>query len=213
MTTVAKPTLHVVVASTRPGRRGPLVGAWFLEQARRHGAFDVELVELADMELPLLDEPAHPRLGDYEHEHTRAWSAVVDRADAYVFVTPEYDHGAPASLVNALQYLVREWAYKAAGFVSYGGVSAGTRGVQMAKQLLAALRMMPVPDTVAIPFFARHIDGESGAFDPGEVQEQAARVMLDELLRWTTALRPLRRPVLAAADDDARANGRMAAAR
>lgn len=191
--------LHVVVASTRSGRQGSLVGALFLDRARAHGRFDVELVDLAEVDLPLLDEPAHPRLGQYEHAHTRAWSETVDRADAFVFVTPEYDHAPPASLVNALQHLVREWAYKPVGFVSYGGVSAGTRGVQVAKQIVAALRMVPIVETVAIPFFAQHVDRERGVFDPGPVQERAATAMLGELHRWATALQPLRAEVAGAA--------------
>lgn len=185
-------TLSVVIVSTRPGRAGPHVAAWFLEHARKHGKFEIEVVDLAEVGLPMFDEPRHPRLEQYEHEHTRAWSAVVDRADAFVFVTPEYNFSAPPSLVNALDFLVHEWAYKPAGFVSYGGVSAGLRGVQMAKQALTALKMMPVPEAVSIPFYAQHLDRESGVFDPGEVQARAAGSMLDELLRWAEALRPLR---------------------
>lgn len=184
--------LQVIIASTRSGRAGHHVGAWFDAVARRHGGFEVELVDLAEVDLPLLDEPNHPRLGTYVHAHTKAWSATVERADAYVFVTPEYDHLPPASLVNALQYLVREWAYKPVAFVSYGGVSGGTRGAQVTKQLAVALKMMPIPEAVNVPFFAQHLDREAGTFDPGEVQEQAAGVMLDELLRWAEALRPLR---------------------
>ena len=193
------PTLQVIVASTRPGRAGPAVADWVLEQARRHGGFDVELVDLADVDLPLLDEPAHPRLRRYEHAHTKAWSATVERADAFVVVTPEYDHAPPASLVNALQYLVHEWAYKPLGFVSYGYVAAGTRAVQALKPLVGALKMVPIVEAVALPFFTAHMDGETGAFDPGELQERAAAEMLDELLRWTNALRPLRAPAAAAA--------------
>jgi NAD(P)H-dependent FMN reductase len=186
------PTLHVIVVSTRQDRKGPAVAAWFLERARAHAKFDVQLVDLADVDLPLLDEPAHPRLAQYEREHTRRWSAIVDSADAFAVVTPEYDYGTPASLVNAIQFLVHEWAYKAMGFVSYGGVSGGTRGVQMTKQLVTTLKVMPVPEAVAIPFFAQHVNPETGEFDPGEVQEKAAQVMLDELLKWTDALAPLR---------------------
>jgi len=187
-----RPVLQVIVASTRKGRQGPVVGAWFLEQARAHDRFEIELVDLAEVNLPLLDEPAHPRLAQYEHEHTKAWSRTISRADAFVFVTPEYDFGPPASLINAMQYLVREWAYKPVAFVSYGGVSGGTRGVQLTKLTATALRMVPVMEAVAIPFFAGHVDKESGAFDPGEVQARAATTMLDELLRWTTALMPMR---------------------
>ena len=184
--------LQVVTVSTRQGRLGPKVADWFFERAKAHARFDLERVDLAEVNLPLFDEPHHPRLGKYEHAHTKAWSAIAARGDAYVFVTPEYDYSAPAALTNALQYLVNEWAYKAVAFVSYGGVSGGTRGVQMSKQVVTSLRMMPVVDAVAIPFFTQHIDKTSGQFAPGEVQDKAAAVMLDELLKWSTALAPLR---------------------
>lgn len=186
------PRLQIVSVSTRPSRKGPAVTRWFSERARAHGGFDIEVTDLADMKLPVFDEPAHPRLGRYTHEHTRRWSAAVEGADAFVFVTPEYDFGTPAPLQNAMQYLVNEWAYKPAGFVSYGGVSAGTRGVQMTKQTLTGLNVMPIAQAVAIPFFTRHLNAETGAFDPGEVQEKAAAVMLDELVKWALALAPLR---------------------
>ena len=185
-------SLQVIIASTRAGRMGPTVGDWFLDHARRHGKFDVEAVDLAAVNLPLLDEPRHPRLHEYEHEHTRRWSATVERADAFVFVTPEYNYGAPPSLVNALDYLNQEWKYKPAGFVSYGGVSGGTRSVQMTKQIVTALKMMPMLEAVTVPFFTQYVNRESGQFPPPKVQEDAATVMLDELLRWATALQPLR---------------------
>ena len=186
------PLLQIVIASTRPGRSGPAVGAWVEAVARAHGAFDVEVVDLAAVGLPLFDEPAHPRLGQYEHAHTQAWSATVDRADAFVFVTPEYNFATPASLVNALTYLVREWAHKPVGFVSYGGVSGGTRGVQMTKQIVTTLKMMPLAEAVAIPLFGQHLDADTGAFDPGERQAAAAGAMLTALRAWTDALAPLR---------------------
>lgn len=184
--------LHVIIASTRSGRSGHHVGAWFEMAARGHGGFDIEVVDLAKVGLPLFDEPRHPKLQQYEHTHTEAWSEIVDRADAYVFVTPEYDHVPPASLLNALQHLVHEWSCKPCGFVSYGGVSAGTRGVEVTKQLAVTLKMMPIPEAVHIPFFAQHLNREAGTFEPGEVQVKAVRVMLDELLKWAEALKPLR---------------------
>lgn len=187
------PLLQVIVASTREERKGPSLAGWFLEQARAHDRFEVELVDLDAIGLPLFDEPRHPRLQQYEHEHTKRWSATVARADAFVFVTPEYNFGTPPSLSNALDHLVREWAYKPAGFVSYGGVSAGLRGVQMTKQILSALRVVPIVEAVAVPFFSRHLDEETGRFDPGEVQEKAAQAMLTELSRWTAALQQLRK--------------------
>ncbi len=189
-------TLQVVIASTRQGRLGPMVGKWFFEYARVHGRFDVELVDLAEINLPVFDEPGHPRLQKYEHDHSKGWSEIVARADAFVFVTPEYNYGTPPSLINALDYLHYEWTYKPVGFVSYGGVSGGTRGVQMTKQIVTTLKMMPLPEAVAIPFFNQYLDQQTNTFRPGEVQENAAAVLLDELHRWAEALKPMRAPVL-----------------
>lgn len=186
------PHLHVITASTRPARSGPAIAQWFAAHAEAHGGFDIEAVDLAEVNLPLLDEPRHPRLQQYEHAHTVAWSEIVRRADAYVVVTPEYNHGPPASLLNALQYLVNEWAYKPIGFVSYGGVSAGTRAVNTLKMTATLLKMMPMSETVAIPFFSQHINAESGEFVPPDNHTRAATLMLDEMLRWAEALRPLR---------------------
>jgi NAD(P)H-dependent FMN reductase len=181
-----------VIASVRDERKGVLVADWFIGEAEKHGGFEVERIDLAEVNLPLFNEPRHPRLRKYEHEHTKAWSRTVDRADAYVFVTPEYDYGIPAPLANALQYLVHEWAYKPLGFCSYGGVSAGTRGVQMTKQIATTVKLVPMFEAVSIPFFTEKIDAESGLFDPGPEQARAAVVMLDEMLRWEAALRTLR---------------------
>ena len=184
------PRLDIVIASTRPSRVGGLIADWTVDAATRHGGFEVELVDLAELDLPLLDEPHHPRLADYQHEHTRRWSEQAAGADAFVFVTPEYNYGAPPALVNALDYLFGEWQYAPVGFVSYGGVSAGTRSVQMLKQIVTTLKMMPVPEAVSIPNFPDFI--EDGAFAPNEVAEAAAPAMFDELLRWTDALAGLR---------------------
>jgi NAD(P)H-dependent FMN reductase len=188
------PLLQVVLVSTRPGRVGAPVAEWFRDHAVRQNIFDVELVDLAAVNLPLFDEPIHPRLRQYAHEHTRTWSARVARADAFVFVTPEYNHGAPPSLVNAIDYLVHEWAYKPAGFVSYGGAAGGARSVQMTKLMLVALKVVPLPETVLIPFFTTMIDKASGRFAPSDALTAAADTMLTELRRWADALRPLRSP-------------------
>jgi NAD(P)H-dependent FMN reductase len=183
--------VKVIIASTRPIRVGPTVARWFVECARAHGKFQVNLVDLKEVNLPLLDEPKHPRLGNYQHEHTRAWSALVDAADAFVFVTPEYNHGSPPGLVNAIDYLHREWAYKPAGFVSYGGISGGTRSVQMTKLILTTLKVVPMFENVTLPFITRDLTPE-GEFKNTAHHDEAARVMLDELHRWAEALRTMR---------------------
>jgi len=188
---MSRPVLQVVVASTRPGRRGVAVAGWIQRVAEQHGGFGVELVDLAERELPLLDEPNHPRLGQYVHQHTKDWSETVARADAFLFVTPEYNHSYPGALKNALDYLAAEWADKAAGIVSYGGVSAGLRAATALKPVLAALRMIPVVEAVSIPFFAQFLTDDD-EFTPNAELEAGAKAMLDELLRLTGALRQLR---------------------
>src|SRR5262245_52724626 len=119
--------LDVIIASTRPERAGLPIANWFIEHAQKHGRFEVVRADLKEINLPLLDEPKHPRLQQYEREHTRRWSATVKAADAFVIVTPEYNFSSPPALVNALDYLYTEWNYKPAGFVSYGGASGGMR--------------------------------------------------------------------------------------
>jgi NAD(P)H-dependent FMN reductase len=182
--------LGIIVASTRPTRVGHLVGHWMHERAVEHGKFDIELLDLAKFHLPLYDEPKHPSLQQYEHDHTKQWSASVAAADAFVIVTPEYNYGPPPSLINAFDYVYKEWNYKPAGFVSYGGVSGGLRAVQMEKQTLTTLKVVPIVEAVVIPMVAQSI--ADGRFNGNELQTQAAKVMLDELLRWAAALKTLR---------------------
>jgi NAD(P)H-dependent FMN reductase len=186
------PKLQVIVASTRPGRGGIAVAKWVHEHASRQGAFDTKLVDLLEVNLPLYDEPHHPRLRNYTHEHTRKWSAIVEAADAYVVVTPEYNYGMPPSLLNAFEYVLHEWAYKPLGFVSYGGLSGGMRSVQMAKLVATSLRMMPIPEGVAIPLYTQHV--KEGVFEGTDVHLKSLDGMLGELARWAGALAPMRAP-------------------
>lgn len=193
MSTPSRPRLGIVVGSTRPGRVGLAVARWFADVAKEHGAFDVEFVDLADVALPLLDEPNHPRMKRYTKDHTLRWSRLVDSLDAFAFVTPEYNYAMAPALLNAIDYLFSEWNYKPVGFVSYGGVSGGTRSVQMAKQVVTSVKMMPMSEGVIIPFVRQSITDE-GVFKPEDPITDAARVLLDELARWESALRPLRTP-------------------
>lgn len=186
------PRLGVILVSVREGRAGLPIANWFLDIARAHGGFEVELIDLKAVGLPMLSERNHPRSQQYEQDTTKAWSAQVAACDAFVIVTPEYNFGTPPSLVNALDHLFVEWNYKAAGFVSYGGVSAGTRSVQMTKQILTTLRVVPLVEAVNIPFFTQHLDKDTGRFNGNESLEKGARGMLGELVRWTSALAMLR---------------------
>ncbi len=185
--------LKIINSTTRPGRKGPAITAWVAAIARQHPDFQVEVLDLGEINLPMMNEPFHPMMQKYQHEHTKRWSATIAEADAFVMVTAEYNSGIPAPLKNALDYLGKEWAFKPAAIVSYGGVSAGTRAAQMLKGVLSALRMVPLAETVATPFFDQFINAQ-GLFAPDPVSEKAAHDMLAELLRCTTALKPLRNP-------------------
>jgi NAD(P)H-dependent FMN reductase len=182
--------LHTIVASTRPGRVGPSIARWFNDFAAEHGKFDPVLVDLAEFNLPVFDEPEHPRLRNYHHAHTKAWSESVAAADAFVFVTPEYNFGPPPSLLNALNYLAVEWAYTPAGFVSYGGISGGLRAVQVTKQILTTFKMMPIPEGVPMPMVFQNL--ENGKLKPQEIYKTSAAAMLDELHKWAESMKALR---------------------
>jgi len=190
---MTKPLLQIVIASTRPGRVGLPVAEWFHAQATAHAGFQIELVDLAEVNLPFLDEPNHPRLRRYTQEHTKRWSATVERADAFVFVMPEYNYGFNAPLKNAIDYLHYEWQYKPVGLLSYGGVAAGTRAAQMLKQVITTLKMLPLTEAVSIPFVSQFID-DDGVLQPNETMQTAASAMLDELERLERSLRTLRQP-------------------
>jgi NAD(P)H-dependent FMN reductase len=186
-----KHRLSIIVGSTRPGRVAPIFAQWMADFAGKHDRFEPVVTDLENFDLPVLDEPRHPRLGQYEHEHTKRWSREIDAADAFVFILPEYNYFAPPAVVNAIDYLVREWQYKPAGFFSYGGLSGGTRSVQSLKPMLTTLKIMPIPEAVALPFYQNSVD-ENRTFAAGEQVTNSATAMLDELARWSDALKPLR---------------------
>jgi NAD(P)H-dependent FMN reductase/ribosomal protein S18 acetylase RimI-like enzyme len=182
----------ILVPSTRPGAFGPVIADRLNETLTPvAGGLSLELVpvSLADLELPFLDEEEHPSAGVYRNEHTRRWSAIVDAADGFIVVTPEYNYGMPATLKNALDFVSREWAWKPVGFVSYGNTSAGTRSVQHAKQIVTTLRLVPIGATVAIRISEAV---KNGRLRPDVGRDQAAVRLLEELSRVSHALRPLR---------------------
>lgn len=182
--------LGVITVSTRDGRVGQAVADWFSAFAKEESEFEIVPIDLKEVNLPLLDEPKHPLMHDYQFEHTKRWSELVTPLDAIVWVTPEYDYFTPGALVNAIDYLSTEWSYKPAGFVGYGGISGGLRSIQAAKPLLTSVKMMPIPESVSIHFVQNNL--ENDVFTPERKHQDMARVMLAELAKWATALKPLR---------------------
>ncbi len=184
------PVLTVIIGSTRPGRAGLPIGAWFAELAAERDDIELRVIDLAELDLPFLSEPHHPRLRQYTRDQTWEWASQVLASDAFVIVTPEYNYGYPATVKNALDTISQEWAHTPVGFVSYGGIAAGTRAVQQLKQVVTTLKMVPVFESVNIAFHAQYI--EEGRFVPGEGTGAAATAMLDELVRLSVALADLR---------------------
>lgn len=183
--------LKIITSTVRPGRKGTLIANWIFELAKKHDNFNVELLDLAEINLPMMDEPNHPALKKYEHAHTKNWSSKIEETDMFIFVTGEYDYNYPAPLRNAIEYLFLEWNYKAAGIVSYGGVSAGTRASNNLKSDLATLKIVPIPEAVNFPFFTQNIK-EDGKFEANEISVKAAETMFRELIRWEKGLKIIR---------------------
>src|SRR4051812_43703715 len=180
----------IILGSTRPGRNGEAVAKWVFENASKRTDAEYELVDIADYNLPLLDEPVPPSLGQYSKPHTKAWAAKIGSFDAFVFVTPEYNHGISGALKNAIDFLFAEWNNKAAGFVSYGS-AGGARAVEHLRLVLAEVQIATVRNQVMLSLFT---DFETfSVFKPDPRKETSVNEMLDQLIAWGGALKPLRR--------------------
>jgi NAD(P)H-dependent FMN reductase len=182
---MSKPHLQIIIGSTRPGRRGAAVGSWFHDLAVRHDKFGVELIDLAEVNLPLLDEPLPPGRGHYTQEHTRRWSRTISLGHAYVFVVPEYNHSYNAATKNALDFLGEEWRNKPVGFVGYGGIAAGARAIQALIPVVVSLGMTPLPQAVHIPVINRAVTAD-GSLSTDDRLDTSALTLLDDLYQRTT---------------------------
>lgn len=187
----ALPLIQIIVASTRDGRRGERVAAWFDGIARARDDIRCELVDLLAWDLPWYRDAVVPPRGEYREEATLRWAAKVAEADGYVLVTPEYNHGYPAPLKNALDHLYAEWNHKPVTFVTYGGSAGGVRAAEQLVQVAVELKMAPLRPQVHIPMAARIFGRDaSGEVEPRHVD--AANVALRELAWWARALRAAR---------------------
>jgi NAD(P)H-dependent FMN reductase len=180
----------IVVGSVREGRIGLPIAQWVRAEAEKTGDFEIDFVDLRELGLPFMDEPNHPRLGKYTKQHTRDWSARVAAAEAFLFVTPEYNWSFSPALKNAIDYLSNEWWRKACGFVSYGGVSAGSRGATALIPVLVGVGMVRVGANVELNFAGQQIT--DGVFYPGEKESAILAKELAELQTLAGALVPLR---------------------
>lgn len=184
--------LKIISSTVRPGRKGTAIGKWITELAQKTGNFETEFLDLGEINLPLMNEAIHPVMKQYEHEHTKQWSKKIEEADAFIFVTAEYDYSYPASLKNALEYLVHEWAYKPAGLVSYSaGAFAGVRAIMSLKQDLLSLKTIALHEAVNIPG-VNQLFNEDGLFVTNEQIEKNAAILLQQLLRWTKGMKAIK---------------------
>lgn len=189
-------SIGIILGSTRPNRNGEAVARWVYDIAAQRGDAQFELVDLRDFPLPHLDEPLPPAMGQYQNEHTKQWAAKIASFDGFVMVTPEYNHSTSGVLKNAIDYLYAEWANKAVGFVSYGGVG-GARAVEHLRLVAGELQMADVRQQVALSVMTEFEN--FSVFKPGDYNLPALTTLLDQVVAWSTALAPLRQPATTAA--------------
>jgi NAD(P)H-dependent FMN reductase len=182
--------IAVIIGSTRPNRNGEAVAKWVYKITQKRTDAEFELVDIKDFNLPLLDEPVPPSMGQYSKPHTKVWAAKIGSFDAYVFVTPEYNHGISGALKNAIDFLFAEWNNKAAGFVSYGG-AGGARAVEQLRLVMAEVQIATVRNQVLLSLFT---DFENfSVFKPDPQKEASVNAVLDQVIAWGSALKTLRK--------------------
>ena len=193
--------IKIIIGSTRPQRFGIQVGKWVAGIAEEvaatsGGSVKFELVDLAEVNLPLLDEPVPPAMNQYQNEHTKKWSETVAGGDGFVMITPEYNHSTSAALKNALDYVFYEWNYKPVGFVSYGSGAGGSRAVEHLRGIVGELKMYDLRESVMVPNYWGQL-GPDGSFKPMDEQTAGLKAMFAQLIYWTDAMKPAREKLAA----------------
>ena len=182
--------IGIILGSTRPGRKGAQVAEWVLEQAGKRDDATYELIDIADFNLPHLDEEVPASLGMYANEHTKAWASTIASYDGFVFVTPEYNHSTSGALKNAIDFIYGEWNNKAVGFVSYGSAASGARAVEHLRLIVAELQMADVRQQVGISLIT-DFEGYT-TMKPIPHHEAPFATLLDQLVSWSSALQTVR---------------------
>jgi NAD(P)H-dependent FMN reductase len=181
--------IAIVLGSTRPNRNGAAVAQWVLDHTKDRSDARFELVDIKDYDLPLLDEPIPPSQGKYSQPHTKKWAQKIASFDAFVFVTPEYNHSTSGALKNAIDFLYAEWNNKAAGFVSYGS-AGGARAVETLRLIMAELQIADVRAQVMFSLFTDFKNFSQ--FEPDPRHERELDAMLKQLIAWGNAMKTVR---------------------
>lgn len=176
-------TIKIIIGSTRPNRFGPHIANWLMELAAERTDATFELVDLKEVNLPFLDEPKQPSEGNYELEHTKAWAKVIDAADAFVLVHPEYNHGINPALKNAIDFLWAEWHHKPVALAGYGAEAGGARAAEQLRMVAVATKMFPLRTAFTLASYRQFVN-DAGEFVPTDVHTNIANGMLDELVFW-----------------------------
>lgn len=182
--------IAIIIGSTRPGRNSEAVAHWVNSIAQKRSDAEFELVDIKDYNLPLLDEPVPALMHQYAHTHTKVWAEKINSFDAFIFVTPEYNHSISGALKNAIDYLFMEWNNKAAGFVSYGSLG-GLRAVEHLRLIMGELKVVTVRAQVSLSLMT---DFENySVFKPAATHEGNINIVINEVIAWGTALKTLRK--------------------
>jgi NAD(P)H-dependent FMN reductase len=179
----------IILGSTRPNRNGEAVAKWVAQKLTDRKDASYELVDIKDFNLPLLDEPIPPSQGKYSQPHTKRWAEKIASLDAFIFVTPEYNHATSGALKNALDFLYAEWNNKAAGFVSYGS-AGGARAVENLRLIMAELQIADVRAQVMFSLFTDFKNFSEFAPDPRH--EEELETMVKQLVAWGEAMKTVR---------------------
>lgn len=188
-------TIKILTGSVRPNRFNIQPATWVAEIAKSRSDISIELVDLKDVNLPLLDEAQTPMMHQYEHDHTKAWSKIIAEADGFIFVTPEYNHSVSPVLKNAIDYLFHEWHYKPVSFVSYGSLAGGSRAVEHLRGIAAELKMYDLREQLMFPNYWEHLN-EQGEYQFTDAHVGVANAMLDELVFWATQMKDARQKLV-----------------
>ncbi len=181
--------IAVILGSTKPGRNGEAVAKWVYDITKKRNDAQFELVDIADYNLPLYDEPYPAMMQQYTKEHTKKWSQKIQEFDGYIFVTAEYNHSVPGALKNAIDFLNVEWKNKAVGFVSYGS-AGGARAVEHLRQIAGELHMADVRAQVMLSLFTDFVN--MSEFKPDPRHEDEVNEMINQVIAWSNALKVLR---------------------
>jgi NAD(P)H-dependent FMN reductase len=184
-------TLKIITGSTRPGRFNTQPANWIYEIAKQRKDIKVELVDIAKINLPFLDEPMPPLMRQYTKDHTKKWSKVIDEADGFIIVTAEYDHSVPAVLKNAIDYLYHEWNYKPVAFVSYGSLAGGARAVEHLRGIAGEVKMYDLREQILLPTYYENLN-QQGQYQFNDRHEAAAKQMIEDVTFWATQLKKAR---------------------